>query len=69
MIPGPPPVTTARPRRANSAAVRRAASYHSSPGPVLAEPKIETAGRSIAATASNPVANSSRIRSRSPARS
>ena len=63
ITPGPPPVTTAQPARANSVAVARAASYGPLPSATRAEPKNETAGRSIFSTASKPWKNSSAISS------
>src|SRR4249919_4303421 len=61
MIPGPPPVMTAYPARANSAAVASAAAYIGSPGFVRADPNIDTANPT-SAKASNPATNSDVIR-------
>src|SRR6266480_7715556 len=62
MVPGPPPVMMAKPRRASSAARARAASYIGSGGRTRAEPKKVTAGPSVA-SASKPATNSALIRS------
>src|SRR5439155_26268503 len=62
IVPGPPPVMTAKPRRASSAARARAASYIGSGGRTRAEPKKVTAGPSVA-SASKPATNSAWIRS------
>src|ERR1700686_2034700 len=62
MVPGPPPVMTAKPRRASSAASARAASYIGSGGRTRAEPKKVTAGPSVA-SASKPATNSAWMRS------
>ena len=56
--PGPPPVTTAQPASAKSRAVSRASSYGRDPAGARADPKHETAGRSICSTASKPERNS-----------
>src|SRR4051794_4273686 len=61
ITPGPPPVTTAQPASPKSRAVSRASSYAGDPSRDRAEPKQETAGRSIRSTASNPARNSSPI--------
>src|ERR1700674_3235272 len=62
MVPGPPPVMMAKPRRASSAAKARAASYIGSGGRTRAEPKNVTAGPTVA-SASKPATNSAWIRS------
>src|SRR5712691_6537694 len=62
IVPGPPPVMMAKPRRASSAARARAASYIGSGGRTRAEPKKVTAGPTVA-SASNPATNSAWIRS------
>src|SRR5260370_15102678 len=62
IVPGPPPVMMAKPRRASSAASARAASYIGSGGRTRAEPKKVTAGPSVA-SASKPATNSAWIRS------
>src|SRR5438045_1955636 len=62
IVPGPPPVMTAKPRRASSAERARAASYIGSGGRTRAEPKKVTAGP-IVASASKPATNSAWIRS------
>ena len=54
MMPGPPPVMTAKPGLADVRAVSRASSYSGSSGGVRAEPKTETAGPTWA-SASKPV--------------
>ena len=61
MIPGPPPVMTAYPARANSAAVASAAAYIGSSGFVRAEPNIDTASPT-SANASKPATNSDVMR-------
>ena len=61
ITPGPPPVTTANPASANARPVARALSYVGVPSSTRAEPKIETAGRSIFCTAWNPARNSDAI--------
>ena len=61
MIPGPPPVMTAYPARANPAPVASAAAYIGSPGFVRADPNIDTASPT-SANASNPATNSDVIR-------
>src|SRR5712691_2540406 len=60
IVPGPPPVMMAKPRRASSAARPRAASYMGSGGRTRAEPKKVTAGPSVA-SASKPATNSAWI--------
>src|SRR6202171_1585004 len=62
IVPGPPPVMMAKPRRASSAARARAASYIGSGGRTRAEPKKVTAGPTVA-SASKPATNSAWIRS------
>src|SRR5205823_9120123 len=62
IVPGPPPVMTAKPRRASSADRARAASYIGWGGRTRAEPKKVTAGPSVA-SASKPATNSAWIRS------
>src|SRR6202165_38717 len=62
MVPGPPPVMMAKPRRASSVASARAASYIGSGGRTRAEPKNVTAGPTLA-SASKPATNSAWIRS------
>src|ERR1700736_98076 len=62
IVPGPPPVMIAKPRRASSAASWRAASYIGSGGRTRAEPKKVTAGPTVA-SASKPATNSAWIRS------
>src|SRR2546428_8547194 len=62
MVPGPPPVITAKPRRASSAARARAASYIGAGGRTRADPKKVTAGPTVA-SASKPATNSAWIRS------
>src|SRR5688572_26936436 len=69
ITPGPPPVTTAKPACPKSRAVSRARSYGSVPSGVRAEPKIETAGRSISSTFWKPPRNSDAITATSFARS
>ena len=54
ITPGPPPVTTAKPASANAAPVARALSYVGVSSSTRADPKIETAGRSICCTAWKP---------------
>ena len=61
ITPGPPPVTTAKPASAKSRAVSRAWRYASLSSPTRAEPKIETAGRSISSTFWKPPRNSDAI--------
>src|SRR6185437_3577713 len=63
ITPGPPPVTTAQPASAKSRAVSRASSYDLDSSGARAEPKQETAGRSIRWTASKPAKNSLPIES------
>ena len=63
ITPGPPPVTTAQPASAKSRAVSRASSYGRDPSGARADPKHETAGRSIRSTASKPEKNSRPISS------
>src|SRR4029077_10746741 len=62
IVPGPPPVITAKPRRESSAARARALSYIGSGGRTRAEPKKVTAGPRVA-SASNPATNSAWMRS------
>src|SRR5918995_752143 len=62
IAPGPPPVMTLKLAFANSRAVSRAAEYTGCCSRMRAEPKIETAGLGIFATASKPLVNSSAIR-------
>src|SRR4051794_16860655 len=62
IIPGPPPVITAKPASATLRPIVCASSYIGSPGGVRAEPKIVTAGPTEA-SASKPSTNSARIRS------
>src|SRR5205807_3072112 len=61
IVPGPPPVMMAKPRRASSPARARAASYMGSGGRTRAEPKNVTAGPTVA-SASKPATNSAWIR-------
>ena len=61
ITPGPPPVTTAKPASAKRCPVSRAAAYVVEPSATRAEPKIETAGRSIRSTAWKPARNSDAI--------
>src|SRR6266480_2394125 len=61
IVPGPPPVMMAKPRRASSAARVRAASYIGSGGRTRADPKKVTAGPTVA-SASKPATNSAWIR-------
>src|SRR3989442_13929352 len=62
MVPGPPPVITAKPRRASSAARGRAGWYIGSGGRTRADPKKVTGGPTVA-SASKPATNSAWIRS------
>src|ERR1700694_2932272 len=62
IVPGPPPVMTAKPRRASSAARARAASHIGSAGGRRPEPKKVTPGPRVA-SASKPATNSAWIRS------
>ena len=61
ITPGPPPVTTAKCASAKSFAVARACTYGALSSPTRAEPKIETAGRSISSTFWKPPRNSAAI--------
>jgi hypothetical protein len=54
-------VTTANPAFANSPAVSRANRYEAASSSTRAEPKIETAGRSISSIFSKPAWNSAAI--------
>src|ERR1700682_47308 len=62
MVPGPPPVMMAKPRRARSAASARAAAYIGSGGRTRAEPKNVTAGPTVA-SAEKQATNSAWVRS------
>ena len=69
ITPGPPPVTTAKPDSAKSRPVSRAARYGRESSVTRAEPKIETAGRSISSTFWKPLRNSEAMIETSLARS